>query len=218
MKIFATSDIHGNKEIMEKIRFITADLIIICGDIGGKYFGMTSLQQLSEYQKKDCEYLSGVLDSLEIQSRFILGNDDWFESSDSNYLTKPEQFGEIALIPFEYVLITPFHTNREVNENKLNYELSNLNANHKSIIVAHTPPLGAGDILYSGAHCGSKSVRSWIEEIQPKIWLCGHIHEDNSVSMIGNTLVFNGACYYTDNKLRGWLIDTDTLDYEEIKI
>ena len=100
----------------------------------------------------------------------------------------------------------------------MNYELHKLNANHNSIIVAHTPPFGAGDILYSGIHCGSKSVRNWIEEVQPKIWLCGHIHEDNSVSDIDNTLVFNCACYHTDNKLRGWLIDTDTMDYKEVEI
>ncbi len=38
MKIFATSDIHGNRVIMDKLNDIVdeVDLIIICGDIGGK--------------------------------------------------------------------------------------------------------------------------------------------------------------------------------------
>ena len=114
--------------------------------------------------------------------------------------------------------MTPFNTNREVNENKLNYELHKLKADSNSIIVAHTPPLGAGDILYSGIRCGSKSVRNWIEEVQPKIWLNGHIHEDNSVTQIGATLVINCSCDYTDNILKGWLVDTDTMDFKEVKI
>jgi hypothetical protein len=220
MKIFATADIHGNRVIMDKLNDIVdeVDLIIICGDIGGKDIRGKTFMQFSEYQKEDANYLCNLLDNLRVDSRFVLGNDDWFEIEHQNYLKSPELIGDIQFIPFEFVSITPFNTNREVNENKLEYELNKLIADNNSIIVAHTPPLGAGDIIYNGTRVGSKSVRKWIEEVQPKMWLNGHIHEDNTVTQIGRTLVFNCSCYYTDNILRGWIIDTNTMDFKEIKI
>lgn len=220
MKIFATADIHGNRAIMDKLNDIVdeVDLIIICGDIGGKDIRGKTFMQFSEYQKEDANYLCNLLDNLRVDSRFVLGNDDWFEIEHQKYLKSPALIGGIQFISFEFVSITPFNTNREVNENKLEYELNKLIADNNSIIVAHTPPLGAGDIIYNGIRVGSKSVRKWIEEVQPKMWLNGHIHEDNTVTQIGRTLVFNCSCYYTDNILRGWIIDTNTMDFKEIKI
>ena len=76
-----------------------------------------------------------------------MGNDDWFEYDASNHLQRAETIGMLDFVPFEYVLLTPFNTNREVNENKLEYESGKLSANNNIVIVAHTPPLGAVDIL-----------------------------------------------------------------------
>ena len=220
MKIFATSDIHGNRKIMDKLNIVVPgiDLILVCGDIGGKDGRGKTFRQFSEYQKQDADYLSSVLKNIQTESRFILGNDDWFEYADSHYLQREETISGLSFIPFEFVLLTPFNTNREVNDNKLEYELGKLNAGRNTVMVAHTPPLGAGDILYNGSRCGSRSIREWIEEVQPKLWLCGHIHEDNSATWIGNTLVLNCACNYPDSVLRGWIVDTDTMDYKAVEI
>jgi len=220
MKVFATADIHGNRKIVDKLINVAdkADLIIICGDVGGKDIKGTTLQQFSKYQAEDANFFCMALNSISIPCKFILGNDDWFDIEDKNYLKESVKMNGLQLIPFEYVLITPFNTNREANENRLNYELHKLNADTRSIIVAHTPALYAGDSLYNGKRCGSKAVRQWIEEVQPLMWLCGHIHEDNSATKIKNTLVFNCSCDYTDNKLKGWLINTDTLDFQAVEI
>lgn len=220
MKIFATSDLHGNRTIMDKLKVIApkVDLILICGDIGGKDGRGKTLRQFSEYQKRDADYLATVLEGIQTESRFILGNDDWFEYEDRNYLQRAEIVGDLTFIPFEYVLLTPFNTNREVNDNKLSYELAKLDADGNTIVVAHTPPLGAGDTLYNGSRCGSRAVREWVEEFQPKLWLCGHIHEDNSAEFIGNTLVLNCACEYQNDILQGWIVDLDTMQYEKIEL
>lgn len=220
MKIFATSDLHGNRKIMDKLNTIAPDvgLLLVCGDIGGKDGRGKTFRQFSEYQKLDADYLSSVLNGIKTESRFILGNDDWFEYTDSRYLQQPDIISGLTFIPFEYVLLTPFNTNREVNDNKLAYELGKLSADGNTVMVAHTPPLGSGDILYNGSHCGSRSVREWIEEVQPKLWLCGHIHEDNSATFIGNTLVLNCACNYPDGVLRGWIVDTDIMDCKAVEL
>ena len=218
MKVFATADIHGNRKIVDKLFEIesSVDLILVCGDIGGKQYSFKSFMEFSEKQKEDRDYLYNVLKKIKIESKYILGNDDWFESNDNKYLSKPEQINGVQFIPFEFVSITPFNTNREVNENKLEYELSKLNVDEESIIVAHMPPLGAGDVIYNGSRVGSKAIRNWIEVAHPKIWLNGHIHEDNTVTQINNTLVFNCSCNYVDNILKGWIIDTETMDYQSI--
>jgi Icc-related predicted phosphoesterase len=86
------------------------------------------------------------------------------------------------------------------------------------ITVAHTPPAFCGDKCYDGRCVGSNSVHSWIEENQPRVWLCGHIHEDNSAHKIGETRVFNCACDHFKDILKGWMIDLDTQDYESVSI
>lgn len=60
------------------------------------------------------------------------------------------------------------------------------------ILVAHTPPhASACDRLHSGAPVGSMAVREFIEEHQPTICLCGHIHESRAEDRIGATHVIN---------------------------
>lgn len=51
MKTFATSDIHGNRKIMDKLNTVAADvdLILVCGDIGGKDGRGKTFRQFSEY-------------------------------------------------------------------------------------------------------------------------------------------------------------------------
>ena len=205
---------------MDKLNTIApdVDLLLICGDIGGKDGRGKTFRQFSEYQKLDADYLASVLNEIKTESRFILGNDDWFEYEDSRYLQKAETINGLTLVPFEYVLLTPFNTNREVNDNKLEYELGKISADGNTVMVAHAPPLGAGDILYSGRNCGSCAVRGWIEEVQPKLWLCGHIHEDNSAAFIGETLVLNCACEHQNDILKGWIVDTDTMEFESIEL
>jgi hypothetical protein len=227
MRIFAASDIHGNKTIMKKLSSVanSVDLILICGDIGGKSGRFRTLRDFSNYQKQDELELLKIIKSFSLTTPvwYILGNDDWFDSDHYQHLKSPQNINNIDVIPFEYVSLTPFNTNREANENKLEYELTKLTDDfidnfNSTVILAHTPPFGAGDTLYNGSHCGSKFIRNWILEYQPKIWLCGHIHEDNSVNHIGNTLVFNCSCQSETNQLRGWVIDTDTLLYQPVKI
>ena len=57
MKIFVTSDIHGNRKIMDKLSDMEfkykVDFIFICGDIGGKSYNTNKLLEFSKLQKDD---------------------------------------------------------------------------------------------------------------------------------------------------------------------
>lgn len=220
VKIFVCADLHGNKNIMNKIPQVAekVDGIFICGDIGGKGIGGKTFEEFSSYQKTSATYLSDVLSQLTIPSRFVLGNDDWYEYKGKHYLKQAEDILGYNFVPFEYVSITPFNTNREVNENKMTYELNKLKVNNATIIVGHGPPYGAGDKLFSGERCGSPSILKWIEKHQPLLWLNGHIHEDPSVHTIGKTTVINCACDYMSNELKGYIVDLTSLEIDRIII
>lgn len=228
-KIFATSDIHGNKTIVDKmIEFLKnrKDIqeIFLCGDLTGKH-KVNSLEELTEKQIKDLDnFLYRLRNYAPCKFFYILGNDDWVDAMfDFNYQIEYLPFLSMPpYMEFEWVKITPFNTNREANENKIWYELLKIedcyDINNNTIFVAHDPPYQCLDKCYDGREVGSKSVRKFIEKFQPKIWLCGHIHEDFGMDKIGDTFVFNCACDYIKNTLRGWVIDTETMVYEKIMI
>ena len=218
MKIFVCADIHGNKAIIKKLKRIDkrVDAIFICGDLGGKEIHGKTFKEFSSYQKTFVKNSEERFKTLNTKLKYILGNDDWFESDGEFYLSQPELIGEYVFYPFEYTPTTPFNTNREVNENKMAYELGKLECDANSIVIAHAPPYEAGDKLYSGKHCGSKAIRNWIENVQPRVWINGHIHEDSGYTYIGKTLVINCACDYRTDELSGFVIDLENLEVEEV--
>ncbi|VVB72999.1 Metallophosphoesterase, calcineurin superfamily [uncultured archaeon] len=59
------------------------------------------------------------------------------------------------------------------------------------VIVTHQPPRGAQDTLYNGQSSGSVGLRRFVEEFQPDLLLCGHIHEDRGEARIGSTKIVN---------------------------
>jgi uncharacterized protein len=74
-------------------------------------------------------------------------------------------------------------------------DLSVLHADDKTVVSIHCPPCGLDlDVCYGGRRVGSKAIYDWIAREQPKLVLCGHIHESPVVTgvteaIIGKTLV-----------------------------
>lgn len=60
------------------------------------------------------------------------------------------------------------------------------------MLVSHNPPKDtACDVIPGDVHVGSTAVREFLEEAQPDICLCGHIHEARAVDRVGRTVVVN---------------------------
>lgn len=60
------------------------------------------------------------------------------------------------------------------------------------ILVLHSPPKGVADRSSAGQSLGSTAIRDAIERIQPRLAVCGHIHDSWGVSgLIGTTPVHN---------------------------
>ncbi len=105
-------------------------------------------------------------------------------------------------------------------------KLKKLSNPKKTIYVVHAPPFNTKlDIITTGEHVGSKSVRKFIEREQPFLTLHGHIHESPKMSgawkdKIGSTICINVGSSYPDNKLNCAVIDLDDLnkiEYFELK-
>ena len=60
------------------------------------------------------------------------------------------------------------------------------------ILILHSPPKGVADLTSTGQSVGSTAIFAAIERIQPKLALCGHIHDSwGKTGQIGRTKVIN---------------------------
>ena len=60
------------------------------------------------------------------------------------------------------------------------------------VLVLHSPPKGVGDTTSAGMSVGSTAIREAIERLQPRLALCGHIHDSwGATGQIGQTQVVN---------------------------
>lgn len=69
------------------------------------------------------------------------------------------------------------------------------------VVLAHVPPRDCPlDRTAVCGHVGSRALRSFVDEHQPDLVVCGHIHEARGIAQLGRTLVVNcgaasGGCY-----------------------
>ncbi|MBL3701527.1 serine/threonine protein phosphatase [Sulfitobacter sp. BDSS02] len=60
------------------------------------------------------------------------------------------------------------------------------------ILILHSPPKGVADSTSSGLSVGSVAIRDAIRRIQPRLAVCGHIHDSwGETGQIGETPVVN---------------------------
>jgi Icc-related predicted phosphoesterase len=61
------------------------------------------------------------------------------------------------------------------------------------VVVSHGPPLGFGDRLVSGGRAGSRALLERLGQIEPRLCVFGHIHEDPGNWRLGPTELANVA-------------------------
>ena len=61
------------------------------------------------------------------------------------------------------------------------------------IVVAHGPPYGYGDRTSAGMHVGSTAMAATLARVQPRLMVCGHIHEAADRYRLGETEVVNAS-------------------------
>ena len=174
MNILATADLHGSQYrlniLLKNIETYSPDLVVVCGDI--TQFGPG-------------EIAKNFLDQIPATTFAIPGNidtDDVSKAIDKSKATnidaKRVEKDGIPFVGISGAITRPFSTGEKLLD-------------ETSVLVSHAPPHGLQDKVFLGMHAGSKELREIIDKYEPRLVLCGHIHEDPGYTKINNTIVVN---------------------------
>jgi len=189
-----TSDFHGEarafRECTSKAEELRAEVVVACGDL--THFGTVQ-------RAKDL--LTPLLE-LRLPLFFVPGNCDppaligvSMEGAHCIHGTF-EAYGDAVFMGAGGGLLSPFHTPFEMTEEELmevlDRSLKHVPKKRWLVLVSHHPPINTDvDVTSGGKHIGSLSVRRFIEEKEPAVVFCGHVHEARGVDRIGETLLLN---------------------------
>lgn len=201
MRILAFTDIHGAYPTVEDIlsQETSFDAIIIGGDItthGTPREAEEALRRFSRFNKP-LLVVAGNMDPPALDS--TLGNLGMGINARGIVMGNVGYFG-VSGSPF-----TPMHTPYEISEEEIKKRAEagwlEVQAARWKIFVPHAPPQKTKlDKIFLGKHVGSTAVREFIEQHQPDVVICGHIHEARGVDTLGKTTMVNcgaaGKGYY----------------------
>jgi len=195
-RILGLADLHDSIEMLDRLREIDADLIAFCGDLhnaGSREtaqptaFALASLGQPVLIVPGNMDNRDVVPDLWEEAGLRMLHRSS-FCCEDLGFLgmggmvaRDPRRLGD----PARY-----YHRENEVYET-LTTAYQKISDARIKIVIVHQPPWGAQDTLYNGESSGSVSLRRFVEEYQPDLLLCGHIHEAQGECCIGPTRIVN---------------------------
>ena len=200
MRFLAVTDFHNDytkvPEILKKAGHI--DGTLLAGDLTD--FGPTdNAEKILKLLPKPIMAVPGNCDPQDMV--------DLLESEDVNLHEKKRSMDGITFVGIGGSNPTPFNTPFEFSEDEIKKVLERLvkGVSGTAILLSHAPPKGQGDMIPGGAHVGSTAIADIASKFAAII--CGHIHEDRSVSMLGNTLVVNPGPAMLGNAA---IVDIDT--------
>jgi len=191
LKILAVADFHGNSSAENSLSKLLArgyDCIVLIGDLTN--FGPPEV----------AESILDLAKGSGVPTFSVPGNCDpkpilqVLEKHGTNIHGKCGKLGEVAFVGLGGSNLTPFNTPFELTEVEIQEELAAASCatGEKWVLVTHAPPHGTlVDRINEGTHVGSKSIRQYIEQRQPLVALCAHVHEGRGVDQVGRTLVIN---------------------------
>lgn len=201
MKILAFTDIHGAYERVD--RMISSednvDGIIIGGDLTTYGTPEDSEKAIRFFQNNGLPLfaVAGNMDSPEFDAKH--------EALGVSINAHGMMLGDIGLFGVSASPFSPLHTPYEISEDEIarraEQGFGDIAAARWKIFVPHAPPRDTTlDRIAPGRHVGSTAVRAFIEQHQPDVVVCGHIHEARGIDAIGRTTIVNcgpaGKGYY----------------------
>jgi Icc-related predicted phosphoesterase len=188
MKLLAFSDLHcdldGAARLVE--RAADVDVVIGAGDFASVHEGLDETIE--------------ALSAIETPTFVVPGNNETEEAlrkacegwpaatvlhGESAVIDGTSFFGLGAGIP-----VTPWDWSFDLDEEAAAERLAG--CPEGAVLIVHSPPRGHCDVSGSGDHLGSTAILAAIEAKQPRLAVCGHIHESwGAESMVGETRVVN---------------------------
>lgn len=186
--MLAFSDLHRDLDQAGRLVEMSADadVVVGAGDFCSVHEGL--------------EEAIDVLGGIEAPTVLVPGNNETEEAlreacSDWDAATVLHGEGaEVAGLPFfglgAGVPITPWDWSYDLSEKDAEAMLAD--CPEGCVLVVHSPPRGHCDRSGGGDHLGSEAILDAIESKQPRVAVCGHIHESwGSESTVGSTRVLN---------------------------
>jgi Icc-related predicted phosphoesterase len=185
--IYATADLHGHLDRLDRIAdHVTAlkpGVLVIAGDITGHREPAAYIRRLNDLPVPVLTVL-GNMDAQEIE-RLI--------EPCPNVISLHQR--EVTIVGVRFVgmggtIPVPFSSRICFREKQMIEAMDHL-IKTDSVLVAHPPPYGTLDEGFGNIHAGSRGLRRLILEKQPKMLICGHIHEKPGWAIVEKTLVVN---------------------------
>jgi len=185
----AFPDIHDRSEPLKAIRHVLADVdvILLPGDMSnGRMDNLQRTLNIIEIYNENILAVCGNMDT--VQMNMQLAREGLSIHRRHQMVDGIAILGCGGALPYvgDYVF------SEEELAQFLEDALMGIPPDTPKILLAHQPPYGTKvDQLSSGEHVGSHAVRAFIEQAQPLICFCGHIHEAVGSDKIGETLLIN---------------------------
>jgi len=191
LKIVCITDIHAEYKVVEDIlRAETPDVFILGGDLTNVGSVREAEHALETFRPlaKHTLCLAGNMD--------LPQHDELFEHLGVSINGRGVVIEDVGFFGVSSAPVSRLRTPYEITEEEIAKRIESgyaavRNARVK-IFVPHAPPYGTKvDIIHMGYHVGSTAVRDFVEEHQPDLLLCGHIHEARGEDMIEKTKIVN---------------------------
>src|SRR3989344_6903725 len=188
MKILALSDLHGDRslarEMAEKAAQNKVDLVLLAGDLVNHEGNVEGI--IGPFKKKGLDIgiipgnHEGMADIGFLAERYGAKNLH-------GYIWKK---GDVGIFGCGYADVGIHQLNEKDFFNTLKKAHDSLEGVKKKIMITHIQP--SESIIGLGMFPGRKGVRKAVEEFQPDIHFCGHVHESEGIEdKIGKTRVIN---------------------------
>jgi Icc-related predicted phosphoesterase len=192
MRILAFTDIHGAYDRVVGIlsKEPPFDAVIVGGDLTTHGTVNEATHAVRRFQEfgKPLFIVAGNMD--------LPAFDALYDSLGVNINAKGAVLGEAGFFGIAGSPFTPMHTPYEISEEEIGRRADagwrDVQASRWKVFVPHAPPYNTKlDKILLGKHVGSSAVRTFVEEKQPDVLVCGHIHESRGLDSLGKTRLVN---------------------------
>jgi Icc-related predicted phosphoesterase len=185
--IYATADLHGHLDrldlIADHVTALKPNVLVIAGDITG--------------HREPAAYIRRLND-LPVPVLTVRGNMDAQETERlleqcPNVMSlhqKKVTINGVSFVGMGGTIPVPFSSRICLREKQMIEAMDHL-IKTDSVLVVHPPPYGTLDEGFGKIHAGSRGLRRLILEKQPRMLICGHIHEKPGWAYVEKTLVVN---------------------------
>ena len=205
MKFLLLADIEGYTPEFEANFFQNIEFVVIAGDIS---IGAKSVARNAKFYHRIRETIPS-----KIPIYYVIGNRE-YENMATEFEGIPVNFIPIHNRVFTHTLsngsnvhlagfggaLPGIFNNFVKTEEEFAEALENLFVETQSkaadneyvILIVHNPPFSEKlDLVFTGEHIGSHSIRNAIEKYKPTFCVCGHVHESQGIETIGSTKCVN---------------------------